>query len=578
VILVVGLYQERDAARMGELVECARRNLANDAIHEVHFLLEDGFAPGPDFLGGGPKAKLVRHGRRVTYRTMFDYANQQLPRRRVIIANSDIYFDHTLARLDDVDLKGQLLCLSRWNVHADGVSRFFEHSFSQDAWIFETPIREFSCDWHLGVLGCENRLAHEAAQAGLNLSNPSRSVRAHHLHLSAVHNYTARERVPGPGRGVDATHLGTRWLWPIVPCMGRLDDLERTIDSWTTQRRISYVLVDHACRDGAGDWVAARHASATVVRVGERRQFNVGEARNHGAAAADDDAYLCFVDADIAAAPGFADAVLAQVDRRRFLVCDDAAFASVLVCSKSAFDDAGGCDDAYFGAAASTADLRAALLRAGLAEDTFAGRLLRRVPTPATGRFRALPSPEVAGPIDEAYRRLKSIIVEETADRLSQKALRELQRAITDRRSSAGANAPETPCAAVSFHERMGFTIARLELGVSSHNNDERPFSSIPAPLLGKPFTQVVASHVSPVTVQFRTTGKLYVLAGTDWYGYHEATRFLRPRARREPWAHLLTARDTGFEVWSIVGDAGDALIVPTQVMLVADELVPACG
>ena len=120
----------------------------------------------------------------------------------------------------------------------------------------------------------------------------------------------------------------------------------------------------------------------------------------------------------------------------------------------------------------------------------------------------------------------------------------------------------------------MGYTIARLNIGVSSHNNDPRPYTAIPEALAGLPFTQVVASVVSPVEVEFLTPGKLYVLVGNDWDGASSATAWLGQTGFKEGLPVLTTKRGTGFEVWSLVGEAGERFVLPTQVMLVAEHLV----
>ena len=151
--------------------------------------------------------RLVAHGRRVTYRDLFDYANRELPGRRVILANTDIFFDHTLARLDDYPLAGRLLCLSRWDLQSDGSWRLFDREDSQDAWIFQSPLPDFACDFHLGIPGCDNRLAWEAEQAGLVVSNPSRSIRAYHLHSSGIRRYTREQRLRGRRRRVPPDYL-----------------------------------------------------------------------------------------------------------------------------------------------------------------------------------------------------------------------------------------------------------------------------------------------------------------------------------------------------------------------------------
>jgi hypothetical protein len=78
---------------------------------------------------------------------------------------------------------------------------------SQDAWIFDTPLCDFPCNFYFGVPGCDNRLAWEASRAGLTLINPSRSIRAYHLHLTGVRRYSERQRVAGPTASVPATFM-----------------------------------------------------------------------------------------------------------------------------------------------------------------------------------------------------------------------------------------------------------------------------------------------------------------------------------------------------------------------------------
>jgi hypothetical protein len=357
-ILLTSLYHEADANRRGELLDCLRRNLAAAELDEIHVFLEDG-AIAAELKSHAEfncaKIRLVQQQQRVTYRKLFDYANSYLTGQRVIVANADIFFDETLALLDGHDLAGELLCLSRWDVQADGSATLFEHPGSQDAWIFRAPIRPFACDFYLGLLGCDNRLAWEAQQSGLKLSNPARSIRANHLHLSQVRHYTEEQRLFGGTEAVAATALATR-------------------------------------------------------------------------------------------------------------------------------------------------------------------------------------APSARGP------------------------------------------APAAACARVAFHETMGCTVERLAPGVSSHNNSPRPFSAIPEALAGLPFTQVVACSVSPVEVEFLTPGKLYVLVGNDWAGYHTNTEWLSQQGFREDLPLVETEVRTGFEIWSLVAQAGERFVLPTQVMLAANELVKTNG
>jgi hypothetical protein len=346
--LLTVFYEDGDERRRDEFLACLRRNVANGHLAEIHLFAE---ASDPDRLPASypvladAKIRVVAHERRTTYRDLFAYANGRLPGRRVVVANADVYFDRSLARLEGYDLSDRLLCLSRWEVEADGTTYLFEHDGSQDAWIFETPIRTFPCDFPLGLPGCDNRLAWEASQAGLRLSNPARSVRTYHLHLSRVHRYSEAQRVRGPGEAVPTGYLG----------------------------------------------------------------------------------------------PG-----------------------------------------------------------------------------------------------------------------------------------------PDMPCATVAFAEAMGYGIARLAAGVSSHVNESRPFTAVPELLQGLEFTQVVASSVSPVELELLTSGKLFVLVGNDWYGSSTARDWLAGAGFDEQLPLVETGNGVGFETWSLVGEAGDVFVVPTQVMLAAERLVRA--
>ena len=353
-ILMTGSYNDPNPARRAELRECLRRNAENELIEEIYLFNEEASVPADlesDQLLTLDKIRLIPHGHRLTYRDLFDYSNRHLPGRSIIIANADIFFDHTLEYLRGHNLSGKLLCLSRWDVQPDGSINFFEHAGSQDAWIFTAPICQFRCDFQLGVPACDNRLAWEAHQAGLEVINPARSVRACHLHLSQVRRYREHDRLTGSVKCVPAVTL------------------------------------------------------------------------------------------------------------------------EILVPSS------------------------------------------RGVP-------------------------------------------------------------PNVPCGSVAFSETMGYTIRRLEAGVSSHNNEDRPFLAVPDVLLGLTFTQVVACSVSPIEVEFLTPGKLYVLVGNDWEGYYPSTIWLNEHGYREDLPLVETRIGTGFEVWSLVGNTGECFVLPTQVMLAANNLV----
>jgi hypothetical protein len=312
------------------------------------------------------------------------------------------------------------------------------------------------------------------------------------------------------------------------------------------------------------------------VTCPRRRYFQGAEARNLGAAAVDDDGILCFLDADVTAAPGFSAHVLAKFARGSFLVPDQQGkgVCSTLVCSKTDFDRIGGFDETFIDWGEEVLDMRASLCRLGLTELTFSASVIAHRPEhrDAATRFSVIRDRETALAIHGAYRRAKRAVLDETPyASVSAATWRGIYQAIA--RSRTQQSRTDRHLAAVAFRETMGYTIAHLETGISSHNNEDRPFAAIPDALIGRPFTQVVSCCVSPVEVEFLASGKLYILVGTDWDGYVPATAWLRGAGQPEPIHPVQTRRGTHFEVWSLTGKMGDRIVLPTQVMLVAGRL-----
>src|SRR5262249_31729755 len=89
-------------------------------------------------------------------------------------------------------------------------------------------------------------------------------------------------------------------------------------------------------------------------------------------------------------------------------------------------------------------------------------------------------------------REIQTALMPYFSERIPRDLRRELVRAVSAR--THGPPRPtDLPLASIAFREAMGYTLARLECGVSTHNNDWRPLVSVPQPLLGLQFTQAVS-------------------------------------------------------------------------------------
>lgn len=176
--------------RQDELRECWRRN--DEVFDEV-----------------------VKAAGRPTFNDLFSMCD---PDAVNVIANSDIYFGQKDVSLIAMIPHGHCWALSRWDADATGYAKLHDHPDSQDAWVFNGRPDGIDAPFAMGVPGCDNRLAYLIREAGYNVSNPSRTVRAMHLHgvqwRSYLHDAEGHARggekkevVPGPYAFVKPTYL-----------------------------------------------------------------------------------------------------------------------------------------------------------------------------------------------------------------------------------------------------------------------------------------------------------------------------------------------------------------------------------
>jgi hypothetical protein len=191
--LYTSFYQDKNAKRQKELLYCLNQNILNPLIDNI-FLIVEGEVKLP--ISG---KLIIVNSERPTYRNFFDLVNDTVTSANdiSIVANSDIYFNDTLAQLDIKER--QCIALSRWDKRKDGL-RLHNERFSQDTWIFKGKIRNVRfCDFYLGIPGCDNRIAYELNRAGYRLFNPATKIQSIHYHQTDLHNYDHNTpKIPKP--------------------------------------------------------------------------------------------------------------------------------------------------------------------------------------------------------------------------------------------------------------------------------------------------------------------------------------------------------------------------------------------
>jgi hypothetical protein len=196
-ILLCTSYYETNEVRWSEIQKCLDKNLENTEITKVLNL-------GTKVIDH-PKVINLTYDR-PTYADFLKEANQ-LGFDYTIIANSDIYFDHTINWVKQVNMNKTMFALSRWDVDNNGFSKLFAYEWSQDTWIFKDIPEGIGAYW-LGLPGCDNKFAYEVHSLGFRVINPAKDIRTYHLHNSNVRNYGEADRLPPPYKEVTITTLG----------------------------------------------------------------------------------------------------------------------------------------------------------------------------------------------------------------------------------------------------------------------------------------------------------------------------------------------------------------------------------
>lgn len=174
--LFYNYYEDKNPVRKKEIDYCFQRNLENRLLTTV----------------------VIESPSKLTYDFLFEQINKITgPNDINIICNSDIFFDETIALANSIR-SNQVYALSRWDWFGDNRSVFFDRPDSQDTWITKGKVQNVFGGFTLGRLGCDNRIAHEFEKSGYKISNPSKSIKTHHVHGSMIRTYSRNDPVPGP--------------------------------------------------------------------------------------------------------------------------------------------------------------------------------------------------------------------------------------------------------------------------------------------------------------------------------------------------------------------------------------------
>jgi hypothetical protein len=193
--LLIEYYNSDNASRNKEYISCIEKNLSNKFINKIHVFIDD---PNTELNIKSDKLNIIRVNKRNTYSDFFNYANFNLQGKKVILANTDIFFDETLGELENFKFDNIVLALTRWDYNTiTKKSDLYYVDMSQDSWVFETPIHVSGADFCLGKPGCDNRISYLLHDSGYDVRNPSMQIKSHHVHDSKYRTYTTADTIAG---------------------------------------------------------------------------------------------------------------------------------------------------------------------------------------------------------------------------------------------------------------------------------------------------------------------------------------------------------------------------------------------
>jgi hypothetical protein len=147
-------------------------------------------------------------GKRLEYRHVFKYIEEQQITGYHVIINSDIMLDNTISNLylSDIHSHKKMFALLRyeWNKKYPIKSKLFGFRFdSQDTWIFHSnfPITENQqkiFNFQFGKPGCDNKMIYLMKILGYEVINDPGFIKTYHNHSSQVRSYTKQDVISKP--------------------------------------------------------------------------------------------------------------------------------------------------------------------------------------------------------------------------------------------------------------------------------------------------------------------------------------------------------------------------------------------
>jgi len=217
-ILITTYYKSKDEARQKEIDNCLKKNYENKYIQKIYLLNNQLY--NLDYKGN--KIIQIIISKEIDYILKYNdainFINKNLKNKICILSNSDIYFDNTLSKINDKNIKDTFFALLRYDEDENGKKKIFtRHDIprddSQDSWIFKSPLNIDlnKLDFSFRTLGCDSIFSTIVYEANINVLNPSYDIIITHLHKTEYRTYNDDNRIHGKYCLVKPCHLDEKY-------------------------------------------------------------------------------------------------------------------------------------------------------------------------------------------------------------------------------------------------------------------------------------------------------------------------------------------------------------------------------
>ena len=203
--LVISLYNEKKIDRVMEFLLVLAINLQNKNIQKIHVLFENNGNSRENLSRTVINTLLIRNKlydnlkiinikEKPNFSYIFQYANQFPKSSNIMIANSDIMLDDSLAQIGNKLKNDDFICLSRYNwdkslkswnlIYMEFGGNKYTNVFSHDVWIFKSPMKySIKVDICLGDMFSDSYIDFKLKNTtNYSCFNLAKSIRAHHVH------------------------------------------------------------------------------------------------------------------------------------------------------------------------------------------------------------------------------------------------------------------------------------------------------------------------------------------------------------------------------------------------------------